>query len=82
VLDSVEHLDKMGATVLGAVLLRSPRSTGRGRASIVAAEGKVQLERRPAAALTAGDTAPETDPEAGVSDRSAVEEASRSVPGR
>jgi capsular polysaccharide biosynthesis protein/Mrp family chromosome partitioning ATPase len=82
VLDSVEHLDKMGATVLGAVLLPTPRSTGQEPASIVAAKGRVQLEHRSATALTAGDTAPETDPEAGVSDRSAGEEASRSLPGR
>jgi len=94
VLDSVEHLDKMGATVLGVVLLPSPRFSGQRTPSIVAAEGKVQLERRSAAALTAGDTAPQTPqtdpeadadaerPEAGVSDRSAGEEASRSLPGR
>jgi Mrp family chromosome partitioning ATPase len=85
VLASVEHLDKMGTTVLGAVLLPSPRSPGRGSASIAATEGQTQLERRPAPALTAGDTGPqtpETDPEAGVSDRSAGEEASRSLPGR
>jgi capsular polysaccharide biosynthesis protein/Mrp family chromosome partitioning ATPase len=101
VLDSVEHLDRMGATVLGAVLLPSPRSSGRRPAPIVAAEGQIQLERRPAAALTAGDTVPQTPqgpqtpqtdpeadlgpaerPEAGVSDRSAGEEASRSMRGR
>jgi capsular polysaccharide biosynthesis protein/Mrp family chromosome partitioning ATPase len=99
VLDSVEHLDRMGATVLGVVLLPSPRSPGRRSASIAATEGKIQLERRPAAALTAGDTIPQTvpqtepqtepqtdadaeRPEAGVSDRSAGETASRSVPGR
>jgi succinoglycan biosynthesis transport protein ExoP len=87
VLDSVERLDKMGATVLGAVLLPSPRFTGLRPASIVAAaETKIQLERRPAPALTAGDTAletaPQTHPEAGVSDRAAGEEASRSLPGR
>jgi uncharacterized protein involved in exopolysaccharide biosynthesis/Mrp family chromosome partitioning ATPase len=94
VLDSVEHLDKMGTTVLGAVLLPSPRSPSRGPASIPAAEGQTQLERRPAPALTAGDAVPqtpqtppippipETDPQAGVGDRSAGEEASRSLPGR
>jgi uncharacterized protein involved in exopolysaccharide biosynthesis/Mrp family chromosome partitioning ATPase len=88
VLDSVEHLDKMGTTVLGAVLLPSPRSPSRGPASIPAAEGQTQLERRPAPALTAGDTVPstpptpDTDPQAGVGDRSAGEEASRSLPGR
>jgi capsular polysaccharide biosynthesis protein/Mrp family chromosome partitioning ATPase len=82
VLDSVEHLGKMGATVLGAVLLPTPRSTGQGPASIVAAKGRVQLGHRSATALTAGDTAPETDPETGASDRSAGEEASRSLPGR
>lgn len=85
VLASVEHLDKMGTTVLGAVLLPSPRPPGRGPASIAATEGQTQLERRPAPALTAGDTVPqtpETGPEAGVADRSAGEEASRSLPGR
>jgi Mrp family chromosome partitioning ATPase/capsular polysaccharide biosynthesis protein len=85
VLDSVEHLDKMGTTVLGAVLLPSPRSPGRRSAPIVAAEGRPQLERRTAPALTAGDTdpkTPQTAPEAGVSDRPAGEEASRSLPGR
>jgi len=82
VLDSVEHLDKMGATVLGVVLLPSPRPTGPRPAPIVAAESKIQLERPSAAALTAGDTAPVTDQEAGVSDRAAGEEASRSLPGR
>jgi hypothetical protein len=85
VLDSIEHLDKMGATVLGAVLLPSPRLSGLRPALIVAAEGQAQLEHRSAAALTAGDTVPqtpETDPEAGVSDRSAGEESSRSLPGR
>jgi succinoglycan biosynthesis transport protein ExoP len=87
VLDSVEHLDRMGPTVLGAVLLPSPRSTGKRPASIVAAESKVRLEGRPAAALPAGDTAQETEtdagrPEAGISDRSAGEEASPSLPGR
>src|ERR1700722_15526396 len=70
VLDSVEHLDRMGATVLGAVLLPSPRSPGPRAAPIVAAEGQIQLERRTAAALTAGDSvpqspqAPQADPEA------------------
>jgi capsular polysaccharide biosynthesis protein/Mrp family chromosome partitioning ATPase len=85
VLDSVEHLDKMGTTVLGAVLLPSPRSPGGGSASIAATAGRTQLERRAAPALTAGDTVPptpETGPEAAVSDRSAGEEASRSLPGR
>jgi succinoglycan biosynthesis transport protein ExoP len=85
VLDSIEHLNKMGATVLGAVLLPSPRLSGLRPALIVAAEGQAQLEHRSAAALTAGDTVPqtpETDPEAGVSDRSAGEESSRSLPGR
>jgi Mrp family chromosome partitioning ATPase/capsular polysaccharide biosynthesis protein len=85
VLDSVEHLDKMGTTVLGAVLLPSPRSPGRGSASIAATAGRTQLERRAAPALTAGDTVPQTPqtgPEAAVSDRSAGEEASRSLPGR
>jgi len=99
VLDSVEHLDRMGATVLGAVLLPSPRSPGQRVAPIVAAEGQIQLERRPAAALTAGDTVPQTPqtsetdpeadlgpaaerPEAGIGDRSAGEEASRSLRGR
>ena len=82
VLDSVEHLDKMGVTVLGAVLLPSPRSTGQRPAPIVAAKGRVQLGHRSATALTAGDTAPVTDPETEVSDRSAGEEASRSLPGR
>jgi hypothetical protein len=75
----------MGTTVLGAVLLPSPRSPGRGPAPIAATEGRTQLERRPAPALTAGDTdpkTPQTDPEAGVSDRPAGEEASRSLPGR
>jgi capsular polysaccharide biosynthesis protein/Mrp family chromosome partitioning ATPase len=85
VLDSAEHLDKMGTTVLGAVLLPSPRSPGGGSASIAATAGRTQLERRAAPALTAGDTVPptpETGPEAAVSDRSAGEEASRSLPGR
>jgi uncharacterized protein involved in exopolysaccharide biosynthesis/Mrp family chromosome partitioning ATPase len=102
VLDSVEHLDRMGATVLGAVLLPSPRSSGQRVAPIGAGEGQIQLERRSAAALTAGDSVPqtaqtpqtaETDPEAdlgpdagrpeaGVSDRSAGEAASRSIRGR
>jgi Mrp family chromosome partitioning ATPase len=99
VLDSVEHLDRMGATVLGAVLLPSPRSPGPRAAPIVAAEGQIQLERRTAAALTAGDSVPQSPqapqadpeadlgpdgerPEAGVGDRSAGEEASRSMRGR
>jgi uncharacterized protein involved in exopolysaccharide biosynthesis/Mrp family chromosome partitioning ATPase len=93
VLDSVEHLDRMGATVLGAVLLPSPRSPGPRAAPIVAAEGQIQLERRSAPALTAGDSVPQAEPEAdlgrdgerpeaGVGDRSAGEEASRSMRGR
>ena len=95
VLDSVEHLDRMGATVLGTVLLPSPRPTAQRPAPIVAGEGKVKLEGRPATAVTVGGTGPaaettaetdaETDaerPEAGVSDRPAGEEASPSLPGR
>ena len=108
VLDSVEHLDKMGTTVLGTVLLPSPRLTGPRLAPIVGAESTVQVERGSAAALTAGDTGPETNgtspeangtspetygtspearadagqPEAGASDWSAGDEASRSLPGR
>jgi capsular polysaccharide biosynthesis protein len=61
VLDSVEHLDKMGTTVLGTVLLPSPRLTGPRLAPIVGAESTVQVERGSAAALTAGDTGPETN---------------------
>jgi uncharacterized protein involved in exopolysaccharide biosynthesis/Mrp family chromosome partitioning ATPase len=86
-LASVEHLDRMGATVLGTVLLPSPRPTGQRPASIVAAESRVQLEGRSAAAPTAGGTGPEAEtdaeqPEAGVGDWSAGEEASPSLPGR
>jgi Mrp family chromosome partitioning ATPase len=78
VLDSVEHLDKMGATVLGVVLLPSPRFTGLRPAPIAAAEGKIQLERRSAAALTAGDTAPQTAPQtAPPTDREADADAER-----
>jgi len=103
VLDSVEHLDKMGTTILGTVLLPSPRLTGPRPARIVAAEKTVQVERGSATALTAGGTGPEADtgpeangtgpetngtdadgeqPEAGVSDWSATEETTRSLPGR
>jgi capsular polysaccharide biosynthesis protein/Mrp family chromosome partitioning ATPase len=101
VLDSVEHLDKMGTTVLGTVLLPSPRLSGPGPAPIVAAESTVEVNRGSAAALTAGGTGPEANgtgpeangtgpeaeadagpPEAGFSDWSAGDEASRSLPGR
>ena len=90
VLASVEHLDRIGVTVLGTVLLPSPRRS-RGRATaILVAETKVELERRPVAALTA-TSAPEADESTGqpdadrsdaaVSDWPADEEAPRSLHG-
>jgi capsular polysaccharide biosynthesis protein/Mrp family chromosome partitioning ATPase len=62
VLASVEHLDRLGVTLLGTVLLPSPRPSGQPGTPVLAAESKVQLERRAAAALTAGGA-----PEAGES---------------
>jgi len=101
VLDSVEHLDRMGTTVLGTVLLPSPRLTGPRPVPIFAAESTVEVKRGSAAALTARGTSPETNgtspeangtspearadagqPEAGVSDWPAGDEASPSLPGR
>jgi capsular polysaccharide biosynthesis protein/Mrp family chromosome partitioning ATPase len=90
VLASAEHLDRIGVTVLGTVLLPSPRRS-RGRATaILVAETKVELERRPVAALTA-TSAPEADESTGqpdadrsdaaVSDWPADEEAPRSLHG-
>ena len=60
VLASVEHLDRLGVTVLGTVLLPSPRPSDHQGTPVLVAEAKVQLERRTAAALTAGG-APEAD---------------------
>ena len=61
VLESVEHLDRMGATVLGTVLLPSPRSSGKRVMPIGAMEINAQLASRDAAALTAGGAVPEAD---------------------
>jgi capsular polysaccharide biosynthesis protein/MinD-like ATPase involved in chromosome partitioning or flagellar assembly len=94
VLDGVEHLDRLGTTVLGTVLLPSPRFIGPRPVPIFAAESTVEVNRGSAAALTVGGTSPETNgtgpearadagqPEAGVSDWPAGDEASPSLPGR
>jgi capsular polysaccharide biosynthesis protein len=68
VLDSVEHLDKMGTTVLGAVLLPSP-----------APSGNRTPPAPPAAAAPSASPAPAAV--APVSDWSAAEEASTSLHG-
>jgi capsular polysaccharide biosynthesis protein/Mrp family chromosome partitioning ATPase len=93
VLASVEHLDRIGVTVLGTVLLPSPRpSRLSGSAILAAAETTVELERRAMAALTSsGTSAPEGDESTGhadadrsdaaVSDWPADEKAPRSLHG-
>jgi capsular polysaccharide biosynthesis protein len=92
VLASVEHLDRIGVTVLGTVLLPSPRLSRLRGAAILAPETKVELERRAVAALTlTGTSAPEADESTGhadadrsdaaVSDWPADEKAPRSLHG-
>ena len=93
VVASAEHLDRIGVTVLGTVLLPSPRPSRLSGSAILAAEAKVELERRAVAALTlTGTSAPEADESTGhadadrsdaaVSDRPADdEEAPRSLHG-
>jgi capsular polysaccharide biosynthesis protein/MinD-like ATPase involved in chromosome partitioning or flagellar assembly len=61
VVESIEHLDRMGANVLGTVLLPSPRSSRKRVMPIGAGETKAQLENRAAPELTAGSAVPEAD---------------------
>jgi succinoglycan biosynthesis transport protein ExoP len=64
VVESIEHLDRMGATVLGTVLLSSPRSSRKRVTPVGAAENNAQLESRAAPALTASGAVPEADQDA------------------
>lgn len=81
VLDSVEHLDKMGTTVLGAVLLPSPASSGKRAPSAPAAPpAPAPAAVAPAARVWPGEQDAD-QPQAGVSDWSAAEEASTSLHG-
>ncbi len=73
VLDAVQRLEKMGATVLGAVLLPSPKAPVRRATPVPGVGGNVRLEGRAVSAVTAEGEA--------ASDWSAAEEAPTSVPG-
>jgi capsular polysaccharide biosynthesis protein len=71
--EAVHHLERSGATVLGAVLLPSPKAAAGGGVPMPAAGSNVRLERSAVSRAAAhGD---------GVTDWSAADEASKSVRG-
>ncbi len=73
VLDAVQHLEKTGATVLGTVLLPSPKAPATRGIPQLGTGGNVRLEGRAVSPVTADGDA--------VSDWSAAAEAPTSVPG-
>jgi uncharacterized protein involved in exopolysaccharide biosynthesis/Mrp family chromosome partitioning ATPase len=81
--ESVQHLEKMGVPVLGAVLMPSPKAPPRRVTAVPALEHNGRLALGSAGPGTAGEPAGEHDGVAGteVSDWSGAEEASSSLRG-